>query len=306
MIDLKDQKGVHAVRCFPIACLGPLTPEAVSAIYRAAAQEAVEELSASKAFLRPCSFVPSLVKSNATEVIDEVELVRSCDSASLFPVMKAPLKAVNFVYGETSALGMLHVLNTYVPRLLLDVDVAPHTKGLERDLCFVDLGCGNGTCIAAALLSGLFKRIVGVEIMRAKANECRAMSGKLLRSFDRIYSPADTPAPRVEVVEGNFQSYNWWEVADVVYMVTTCFTEDVVEELADRCRQGLRPGALAIFVDKAPLSRDCVPNHAPVMTVSSVSALVMAACDHPTFRLAGNMQARTSWGDACIFVYQKL
>jgi hypothetical protein len=95
-------------------------------------------------------------------------------------------------------------------------------------------------------------------------------------------------------------------------MVTTCFTEDVVEELADRCRKGLRSGALAIFVDKTPLSKDCVPNHAPIGVASPGIALLgstelaAASSSHPTFRLAGNMQSRTSWGDACIFVYQKL
>ena len=231
----------------------------------------------------------------------EAESICSVDDVSedLLPILKSKLKSVNFVYGELSYQGMCRVLAEYVRYAH---DRCP-PKEASDGLCFVDLGSGAGVSIAAAILSGLFSTVIGIELMRTKVNICRSMI-ELLRMMvsDRIRidckstggaSAASTIITRerssspkisckVDIIEEDFLLVPWWTVADVVYAACTCFSEDLLGSIIEKCFL-LKRGAMVILLDR------------PV--------LMDRPCE---FALLGSFEATASWGDTFVFVYTKL
>lgn len=218
------------------------------------------------------------------------------NSKELFPILKSKLKSVNFVYGELSYQGMCRVLAEYV-RCSHDKN---QLKKAPSGLCFVDLGSGAGVSIAAAVLSGLFSTVVGIELMRTKVNICRSMIDYLrVMMRDRIFidcksSGESVVAPtsdaekkpklscKVDIIEEDFLIVPWWTVADVVYAACTCFSEDLLGNIIDKCFL-LKRGAIVILLDR------------PVLADRSSE-----------FELLGSFEATASWGDTFVFVYTKM
>lgn len=220
------------------------------------------------------------------------------ESNVVFPILKSKLKTTNFVYGELSYQGMEFLLYHYASEVLFSHPYVSSSKQGDRK-CFVDLGSGSGVSLAAAALSGLFKTVIGIELMRTKVNICREMMKQLRLKgcwelyFDEdtridsnekmtFHSAVNTTLCKVDIIEADFLSVPWWEVADVVYAACTCFSDDVLDQIIQRCLE-LKDGSLVVLLDR--------PIHASVMAKN--------------FKLLGSFQTRASWGETSVLIYIK-
>ena len=189
------------------------------------------------------------------------------------PILKTGLKAINFVYGEVDFCSFCKVL------LLLEI---------PPSATFVDLGCGSGTCIAAALLAPIyyskycpstvlkkFSRIIGIDLMKSKIDDC----ARLVLEMKSLL-PHDTVCPEVSVIYDNFLLVDWTH-ADVVYTCATCFAQDQIDLLLVKFRD-LKAGCHVIVMDN------------------------MALTDSPLFTAIGSVQCIASWGHSNAYVYRRL
>ncbi len=188
------------------------------------------------------------------------------------PILKTGLKAINFVYGEVDFLSFCKVL--------LLVHVPPNGV-------FVDLGCGSGTCIAAAILAPFyyskycpstklnpFSRFIGIDLMKSKIDDCT----RLLLEMEAIVGRAAWP--EVSVIYDNFLNVDWTH-ADVVYTCATCFAQDQLDLLFQRFSD-LKVGCYVIIMDN------------------------MALADSPLFSVVGSAQCVASWGHSNAYVYRRV
>jgi len=183
--------------------------------------------------------------------------------------------AVNFVQGQVLFLDFCRVLRI-VERLL----PSPLSSG---DCCeFVDLGCGVGACMAAALLfrssevaaaftSQLFTAVRGFDLMESKVHECCV----LLQALQASSKLADVGG----LSEESLSHAADWSRASVVYACATCFDAEVMKALEDVKLPLLGPGAVVVLVDKQ---------------------LDEA---RGNFLLVSSLQVRATWGFARIRIY---
>ena len=182
----------------------------------------------------------------------------SSGEASGAAMRQSGLRAVNFVRGEVYFLDFLRVLRLAAPFMTS-----------ARDAEFVDLGCGVGSCLAAAscLSRPTFTRLCGLDLSRTKTLEC-----SLLLSELRV-------AQSVQVLEGNFLSpqVDWWREASVVYLCATCFAQDVWVSLCSLLAL-VQPDCIIMCVDKE-----------------------LPAVD---WQLLASVQVNSTWGLANVRVYR--
>lgn len=224
----------------------------------------------------------------------------------MFPILKSKLKSVNFVYGELSFYGMCRVLGDYAHTLAASLlqDDFGDGNNTNKSLCFVDLGSGAGASVAAAALSGLFTTVIGIEMMRTKVNICRFMikhlqalgAKHILFDFGASDEPTiirtdsdvadsinnEIPPCKVDIVEGDFLLYPWWKIANVVYTACTCFSDDLMERILEKCLE-LKIGSLIVLLDR------------PVLADRA-----------DQFALVGSFATTASWGETYAFVYSKI
>jgi hypothetical protein len=130
--------------------------------------------------------------------------------------------------------------------------------------------------IAAAALSGIFRYVFGIEMMKAKANTCSEMAKELLRRRN-----GDIKFPDIEIIQGNFLNYDWWNHCNVVYAASTCFSEELMFSITEKCLS-LQRDSIVIFLDKPAL------------------------LSYDSFVLVGSLQATSTWGSTNIIVFRKL
>lgn len=93
------------------------------------------------------------------------------------PILQTNLKAVNFVYGEISFHSILQIF-----REIYRID-SIYTSRISLNLnLFVDLGCGSCISLIAAYLTGYFKSVMGIDMMKSKLE-----IGYTLQEIIRIY-----------------------------------------------------------------------------------------------------------------------
>ena len=213
----------------------------------------------------------------------------------VFPVLSSGRKAVNFVSGDVSFHDMFILLRDY---LRLD----NLSGGEARARVFVDLGCGSGIALCAALASRRFSLVVGMDLKRTKVVECQELVRRFSDLLRQGASYSDVAASKVlfgdfllpiEVSKGSYcqseansvgndGSFEWSKDANVVYACCTCFADDVMAPLVKQC-QGLRSGSFVILMDKTALDGNS-----------------------DTFTLFGSCQCNTTWGDAKAYIYRKV
>ncbi len=124
---------------------------------------------------------------------------------------------------------------------------------------FYDLGCGAGKAVAAAALSGVrFVKCVGIEVLPTLAL-CASEVAKCLRETagggqttaqekykDHKLGPPASPLslPLLEIRGDNFLDSDWSD-ADLVFAASLCFSDRLLQALADRGAK-LRPGAVLL------------------------------------------------------------
>ena len=237
-------------------------------LYSGAAGAAIEHLTATRGFLARSNAVSRYMKYMGEDEPQVDDAEHGKDNKIVLPVMSTKLKAVNFVYGELSFSGMSEVIERFVRR-------SPLFAESVDNIVFIDLGCGDGVSIAAAALSGIFRCVLGIEMMKAKANTCFEMSKELLK---RMIS--DIKAPEIEIIQGNFLNYDWWNCSNVVYAASTCFSEELMASITEKCTL-LQKGSIVIFLDKPAL------------------------LSYDSFTLEGSFQAASTWGQTNVFVFRK-
>eukprot|EP01036_Dinobryon_divergens_P025354 gene25354-33892_t len=170
---------------------------------------------------------------------------------------------------------------------------------------FVDLGHGTGRAlIAAALLFGSeFSKIYGVELIPGLYNESIA-NVLNYQEFVKDRSHIFPTYPDVVAEQGDFLAIedgissassvpslsSWLRAADIVFINSTCFGEEIMCALGRKLSVSLRPGSRVA----------CLTFRLPVEESGSNGARVAAS-----FELLHTLQLSMSWGLATCYIYQK-
>jgi len=232
------------------------------------------EMNLAEVFHRAMSKILSTISDDET-LFSSTSIIRS----------QSGIAPVNFVSGQVFFLDFLRVLRM-LPSTMFKND--------SKDRLFVDLGCGIGSCMSAALLFGLpgskglglgsdakgdlrprFSKIKGFEMMHSKVVECRLLMNAILDCAKQYCSLDGTQS--VDVVETNFLQADWSH-ANVVYACATCFDESTMRVLEEHKFPLLQSGACVIVIDK--------------MLSPGSSLQLLSSC-----------QVRTTWGEASARVF---
>jgi hypothetical protein len=211
-------------------------------------------------------------------------------------IRRSGLKFVNFTYGEVCFLDFCRLLSlaNRPSRRALQLRTGTTTvrpPERSRSCKFVDLGCGAGCTVAAAISTSgqpgfpTFTHVVGIDMLRTKVDECKALVSHILGSQsahftslmertpmdlpevkrqqgekDRpIAAPTDTDTVTVhstrltvDIVEANFLEVDWSDAA-VVYACATCFDESLLFAMTRKLCL-LAVGTRVILIDALVLS----------------------------------------------------
>ena len=94
---------------------------------------------------------------------------------------------------------------------------------------FVDLGHGTGKGILTACLMHSFDKCMGVELL----GNLYKQSLQLKQEFDE-YAEGQDRAAKFEVHHGDMLEVDWKD-ADLVLANSTCFDQDLLNKIADKC-----------------------------------------------------------------------
>eukprot|EP01039_Chlorochromonas_danica_P008129 gene8129-8969_t len=181
----------------------------------------------------------------------------------------------NFVVGDTDFGDFLDLLSQVM-------------EGKKEH--FVDLGCGRGEVMAAALLyniacgctsgnnDGIIASATGYDLMHFKVDECR----RLLNNISDLISTQGESVPPSVVLEEDFLESNWWSSATIVYACATCFSTQTMEKLIKRLNQ-LSSGAKVILLDRE-----------------------LPSGGEGDWKEVGRQTVATSWGQGEAFLYHKV
>jgi hypothetical protein len=113
----------------------------------------------------------------------------------------------------------------------------------ERLHKFVDIGSGCGKAVFAAALGMQVDNCVGIEILEGLAE----MSKGVLGHWDdnvKSKAPEHTQSTTFEFIHGDALEIPWQD-ADVVFINSTCFDEELLDKFSQQCSQ-MRKGTFVI------------------------------------------------------------
>jgi SAM-dependent methyltransferase len=142
---------------------------------------------------------------------------------------------------------------------------------------FYDLGSGTGRGVFCAALLHDFKKCVGIEILES----LHKASGEVLERFNKEMRPKlseSQKAMEISMKRASFLDLDWSD-ADLVFANSTCFDEDLVNEIG-KCAEKLKEGAYVITLTKR--------------------------LNSPCFKLLDSTQYTMSWGYATVHVHRRL
>jgi hypothetical protein len=231
--------------------------------------------------------------------------VASSNKASKQNALRCGLKASNFVYGEVS---FIDLVSLFVLAAAVSVPSPDPSVRTKAESSFVSLGCGSGPCVAAAVMSGVFDNILGIEIMKYKFVECcflaSLIQGAIMSdgALQCLKPSGVSRIPVVRIVEGSFGSGNWQVGATVVYTCATCYASDQLEQLFRDCLL-LDKGAKIVLIDSQVLL-DTALAHKYQRQHEQQYELNAGAM--PPFVLIASKQCKASWGFCCGYVFEKV
>jgi SAM-dependent methyltransferase len=103
-----------------------------------------------------------------------------------------------------------------------------------------DLGSGTARAVLAAPFLHTFHRVVGIELLE----NLHDAAVKCLGRYEAMVSAGEAPACDIELICGSFFDYDWSD-GDVIFANSTCFSDEMFEEIGKRCVT-LRSGAIVI------------------------------------------------------------
>ena len=235
------------------------------------------------------------------------------------PLKRDGINTSNLIYGEVFMEDFLKIFS--------DENIS---LNLNRDLIFIDLGCGSGNILVAVYLHLIYShsleleshsdsqpvqrklvrtnktKVKGFEVLATKYLNCRVFLEylKKLVSNDNVVSEEELP--EINVVQENFLKYSSdWVSADVIYSCCTCFTSDQLVSMLD-VFLNLKEGAILIMFDKdietiilLAVEKEKESN----ITLDTSKSKYNTALDK--FELKGCVACRTSWGTGNAFIYRK-
>lgn len=143
---------------------------------------------------------------------------------------------------------------------------------------FYDLGSGTGKPVVAAAIAHTFDICYGIEILEGLYSvSLDVLNAYNTRGKAKLNRTTDT---HVQMTLGSFLSFSVkdWRDADVVFVNSTCFDENIMLQLAKLAR-GLKKGAFFISLTKQIPSEE------------------FAVLEYSMYKM--------SWGEATIFICQK-
>lgn len=157
------------------------------------------------------------------------------------------------------------------------------------DCIFADLGCGGGKVIiatAALLSSTRCKQVIGIELISSLCQYAEQRKHQLQQlintSTNGIIIPLNLPA--IDIIHDDFLTNNIWHQANIIFMCSTLFTNDMMITLSKQC-ESTGIGTYIITVSQ-PL----------LLPINSTQ---------PMFVLLSKTSMPMSWGMATVYIYQK-
>ena len=141
---------------------------------------------------------------------------------------------------------------------------------------FYDLGSGSGRAVFIARLTQDFKVCRGIEILDSLHIASLELENKYYQYFKEYLN--QTMEQDVEFIRGSLLKYDWSD-GDVVFMNSTCFSDELMEDIASKAKD-LKPGAFVVSFTKG-LQSDC-------------------------FEVLEQKRYLMSWGPATVFIHRRL
>jgi SAM-dependent methyltransferase len=210
---------------------------------------------------------------------------------------------VSLTYGEISFPSMAAVL-------------AQHWRTLgSGNGKFIDIGSGTGRAVFGAYLLHEFESITGVEILRGLARSSQTVANRFEKEVRPLIEQANeariklhdqltahtphvasssaasslplavaAPHPSITLLHADFRDVDWSD-ADVVYVNSTCFDADLMDDLASYAVR-LKRGALII---------------------TYTHSLMRVGADGVShFKLLSDDMYEQSWGSCTVYAHRKM
>mmetsp|Transcript_21682 Transcript_21682/g.53076 ORF Transcript_21682/g.53076 Transcript_21682/m.53076 type:complete len:507 (+) Transcript_21682:302-1822(+) len=168
----------------------------------------------------------------------------------------------SFTYGEVEFVSFCEILRCAKPK---------------PGEIFYDLGSGTGKAIVAAHLLESFKECHGVELLDGLHKVAQNVID-IFSKDKKLWKNAEVnPSKHCFVHHADMLEHPWWEVADVVYTSSICFTKELYKELGNRFSR-MKKGSRIIT-----LKMDNIPQ----------------------LKLKDRKSYKMSWGRCTVYVYEK-
>ena len=126
--------------------------------------------------------------------------------------------------------------------------------GSIRDGNFYDLGSGTGKPVFAMSLIYHFKKLIGIEFLEnlfklslgVKQNYDKTIENKF-ENYKQLFS-FETPN-QIEFLQGDFLKHSW-EDTSIIFANSTCFTETMMKNIANKANKECKTGTIIITFTK--------------------------------------------------------
>lgn len=149
---------------------------------------------------------------------------------------------------------------------------------------FYDLGSGSGKAVLAAALLFPFEGVTGIELLPS-LHESAVKSAQELTARCPPTDISARTSPLVTFQCADIFTADWSD-GDIVFVASTAFDESMMEQLSQQATR-LKPGSR-------------------VITLSLPLPAVHGSSEQPHYQLLWSEPYRFSWGNATVYLHQKL
>ncbi|OMJ75708.1 hypothetical protein SteCoe_25082 [Stentor coeruleus] len=180
-----------------------------------------------RTFLITCQEIPieNLIPKDIEIIYKNFqEIYKEVDSYSISQNDRSILNlnhSLAFTYGEVDFFNYLCLLETARP---------------QPGEILWDLGCGVGKSMISASLAFPFLTIKGIEYLPTVFTTCEYLCSQF---------------PNIKVFCGDIKTHDWSE-ADIVYMSSLCFLDDLIEAIFAKS-QGMKKGSRVLTLKELPI-----------------------------------------------------
>lgn len=151
------------------------------------------------------------------------------------------------------------------------------TDGIARSKKFIDLGHGIGRAVIVASLLCNFEEYIGIEILKGLYETSMNVLFKYKQNVEPILSQE---CGVVCLAQGSFLSHEEdWADADLVFANSTCFPDELIEDIATRCRK---------------------------LAVKSRVITFTTSLRSEYFKIIFKKRLFMSWGPATVFIHERI